>query len=202
MAGSVHDLRFERLFGSDIERRLDPLAALRMAVFRDWPYLYEGDLDYERRYLGTYIRAPRALLVAALDGDRLVGATTAVPLADEDAALRAPFAAASIDADAVFYFGESLLLPAYRGRGLYRRFFDEREAHARSFGAYHTAAFAAVVRPADHPMRPAGERPLDPVWRHFGFAPRDDLIASFPWRDIGEDAETAKPMRFWVKALA
>lgn len=196
------ELRFERRTGGDIAERVDDLAQLRMRVFRDWPYLYVGDLDYERRYLETYVRAPRSFLLLVLDGDRPVGATTAVPLADEDPALAAPFRETGEDPATVFYFGESILLPGWRGAGLYRRFFDERTAHARSFGAdYRTAAFAAVVRPADHPLRPADDRPLDPVWRRFGFVPRDDLVARFPWRDIGDTAETDKPMRFWVKAL-
>jgi hypothetical protein len=25
--------------------------SLRIAVFRDWPYLYDGSLEYEREYL-------------------------------------------------------------------------------------------------------------------------------------------------------
>ena len=27
------------------------------------------------------------------------------------------------------------------------------------------------------------------------------LMAHFSWKDIGEDAETEKPMQFWLKAL-
>ena len=35
--------------GADLKRTLDDLARLRIEVFRDWPYLYDGDLDYERK---------------------------------------------------------------------------------------------------------------------------------------------------------
>jgi len=95
-----------------------------------------------------------------------------------------------------------VLLPAYRGRGRYRRFFDEREAHARSFGAYDCVTFCAVQRPDDHPLKPADYQPLDPVWRHFGFAPRPDLITYFPWPDVGDTEETTKPLMFWLKGLS
>ena len=37
-----------------LEAALGDVAALRIAVFRDWPYLYDGDADYEARYLDTY----------------------------------------------------------------------------------------------------------------------------------------------------
>lgn len=195
------DLAIERLVGPEIERGLDDLARLRMTVFREWPYLYDGDIEYERRYLGIYARSPRAMVLLVRDGGRAVGATSAVPLDDEDAALRAPFERAGIEPARVIYLGESILLGDFRGRGLYRRFFSEREAHGRALGGFDTAAFCSVVRPDDHPLRPAGWEPLDPVWQRFGYVPRDDLIATFPWRDLGDANETEKPMRFWTKPL-
>jgi hypothetical protein len=39
------------LTGPELEAALDGVASLRIAVFRDWPYLYDGSLDYEREYL-------------------------------------------------------------------------------------------------------------------------------------------------------
>ena len=51
--------------GDDIRRHLDAVAALRIDVFRDWPYLYDGSLDYERRYLRPYVDSPGAVVVGA-----------------------------------------------------------------------------------------------------------------------------------------
>ena len=96
---------------------------------------------------------------------------------------------------------ESILLPAYRGRGLYRHFFAEREAHARGFDQYEWITHCAVQRPDDHPARPADHEPLDAVWRHFGYEPRADLVARYPWRDVGHAEETTKPLLFWLKRL-
>lgn len=197
----MSDLRFERLYGAGLEPRLWDIARLRMTVFRDWPYLYEGSTEYERRFLQIYVDSPRSFALLVFDSDDVVGVTTAMPLADEDPQIQQPFVDAGFDVARVFYFAESVLLPAYRGRGLYRRFFDEREAHARSFGAYDWVTFCSVQRPDDHPLRPADYQPLDPVWRHFGFAPRSDLITYFPWPDVGETEETTKPLMFWLKGL-
>lgn len=44
-------LRVAPLTGTDMVPALDALARLRIAVFRDWPYLYDGTIEYERRYL-------------------------------------------------------------------------------------------------------------------------------------------------------
>lgn len=193
------DLREYR--GGAISDCLDAVAELRMTVFRDWPYLYEGDVEYEKRYLEACVRSPRAFALVVRDSGRPVGATTAMPLADEDEALQKPFVDAGIDPATIFYNAESVLLPEYRGRGLYRRFFEARERHARSFGEYARITFCGVQRPDDHPLRPADYQPLDPIWRHFGYEPAPRLIAHFPWRDIGEDEETEKPLMFWIKEL-
>lgn len=194
-------LRLERLHGSGIAERMDELADLRMTVFREWPYLYDGDIDYERRYLQYYVDSPRAFALLVFDGDRPIGATTAMPLADEAEAMKEPFRAAGFDINRIYYNAESVLLPEYRGRGLYRTFFRERESLARSYGDYDWITHCAVQRPDDHPMRPENARPLDEVWRHFGYERRPDLMASFPWRDIGDTEETDKPLLFWLKAL-
>ncbi|TVQ38474.1 MAG: GNAT family N-acetyltransferase [Geminicoccaceae bacterium] len=188
------------LEGGDLVAALDGLARLRLRVFEEWPYLYAGSLDYERWYLERFARAPDAVIVGAFAGDALVGAATAAPLRHEHEAFRAPFEAQGHDVGAIFYFAESVLLPAYRGRGLGHRFFDLREAHARRRG-YGFATFCAVVRPADHTLRPRDYRPLDPFWQKRGYAPVSGLVTQFGWQDLDQASETDKPMQFWLKRL-
>lgn len=184
--------------GQGIAPWLDDVARLRMAVFRDFPYLYEGDFAYEQQYLATYAQSPRSLFVLAEADGRVVGAATGVPLADEEPAFQAPFIQAGLAVEDVFYFGESVLLPVYRGEGLGHRFFDAREAYARQLGA-HVTAFCAVQRPETHPRRPVGYRPLDAFWRGRGYVPRPDMLADYSWRDLDEDASSPKPMMFWLR---
>ena len=43
------------------------LSDLRIRVFREWPYLYEGTADYEAEYLAEFIDAPGAVLVVEDD---------------------------------------------------------------------------------------------------------------------------------------
>ena len=194
-------LHYNTFKGAGIRAVFDPLARLRIAVFRDFPYLYEGTLEYELEYLNTYADADRALLFAVFDGDRMVGATTCIPLADETEEVQAPFRAAGFNLEEVFYFGESILLPEYRGLGLGHRFFDVREAHAASFGAYQLTCFCAVDRPVDHPLRPAGYRPLDTFWTKRGYRLEPGLQTTFSWPDLGETVSTPKTMNFRVRPL-
>lgn len=204
MAGSGTDrgdgLRIEVLKGEALAAALDAVAALRIAVFRDWPYLYDGDLDYERRYLSAYRDSPGALVVGAFHGDRLVGAATATPMEDHAAEFAAPLAALGVPLTDIYYLAESVLLPAYRGRGIGHAFFDAREAEARAQGRAITA-FCGVIRPADHPARPADYAPLDPFWRKRGYEKLPGGIAEFHWKDLGAAEETAKPLQIWIRRL-
>ncbi len=194
-------LRFERLGGPRFSEVFDELAALRIAVFREYPYLYEGTLAYEKTYLQTYADAGRSFFFAVYDGTRMIGATTCIPLEDETDEVQEPFLKAGFALDEVFYFGESLLLPEYRGLGLGHRFFDEREAHAASFGAFKYTCFCAVVRPDNHPLRPENYRPLDEFWTKRGYKKEPGLQSRFDWPDLGESESTAKPMVYWLRAL-
>jgi GNAT superfamily N-acetyltransferase len=186
--------------GTEITGILDDLAALRIEVFRAFPYLYDGDRAYERRYLGAFAASPRAFVAAAFDGERLVGAATSSPMEDHADDFSAPLAAAGLDPTAVYYCAESVLLPAYRGQGLGHRFFDAREAEGRRLGRT-TAAFCSVIRPEVHAARPKGYRPLDAFWRKRGYAPMPGAVARFAWRDLGDAEETEKPLQLWTRRL-
>jgi GNAT superfamily N-acetyltransferase len=193
-------MRIEALTGEALDAALDDVARLRIRVFRDWPYLYDGDLEYERGYLETYRTSDAAILVGAFDGTRLVGAATGTPMADHADDFAAAFDGTGLALNDIFYCAESVLLPEYRGRGVGHRFFDLREAHGRVLGA-KVSAFCGVVRPLDHPLRPDGYRPLDGFWRKRGYAPMDGAVAWFSWKDVGQTEATRKPLQVWTRAL-
>lgn len=95
------------------------------------------------------------VLVLAMAAGQVAGASTALPMLDADQAFQAPFIEAGWDLERVYYFGESVLLPAYR--------------------------------------------PHDVFWSKRGYQCRPDLECQFPWRDLGDEQETHKTLRFWVK---
>ncbi|WP_209505799.1 MULTISPECIES: GNAT family N-acetyltransferase [unclassified Ruegeria] len=188
------------LTGAALGAALDDVARLRIRVFHAWPYLYDGDLEYERKYLQSYRDSDKAIVVGAFDGDRLIGASTGAPLTDHADDFAAAFADTGLDLSQIFYCAESVLLPDYRGQGVGHTFFDTREAHARALG-FAKCAFCSVQRPTDHPLRPDHYRPLDTFWRARGYEPLPGAIAQFSWKDIGEEGETPKPLQFWIRDL-
>lgn len=188
------------LTGAALDAALDDLAQLRITVFRDWPYLYEGTLDYERSYLQVYRDSVDAILVGAFDGKHLIGAATASPMEDHAAEFAAALQPLGLPARQIYYAAESVLLPEYRGQGIGHRFFDLREEKARDLGRSHLA-FCAVIRPQDHPLRPPNPRSNDAFWRKRGYTPVTGAVAEFRWRDIDQAQETTKHLQFWMREL-
>jgi GNAT superfamily N-acetyltransferase len=185
----------------DLPAYVPDLARLRIRVFRDFPYLYDGTIEYEEKYLKTYTDCADSVIVLVLDGSDVVGATTGLPMDAETADFQRPFVEHGYDTSKIFYCAESVLLPEYRGRGIYPRFFQEREGHARALGRFDLVTFCCVQRPENHPLRPADYAPLDRIWTKFGYTKHPELETTYNWKDIDEAEESPKPMVFWLKSL-
>lgn len=199
MTSALHILEIP---GTELSRWLDALGELRIRVFREYPYLYDGTLEYEREYLRVYERCADSLVVLVTNERcELVGATTCIPLAAESGDFLKPFIDAGLPVSEYLYCGESVVLPEWRGHGLGKEFFARREAHARRLGLKRMA-FCAVDRPDDHPQRPGGYLPLDGFWTAIGFEKVPDLKAEFSWKEVGEPHESPKTLTFWTKTCA
>jgi len=201
----IESITVESLTDSEaIAAVIQDLARLRIGIFREFPYLYDGSLAYEAEYLKLYAKTASSVVVTARDaaaGNRIVGAATALPLVHEHSELLASFEAASIPIDCVYYCAESILESAYRGRGIGHAFFDHRERRAQDLG-FQVCCFLSVIRAEDHKRRPAGYRPHDAFWAKRGYAVVPDFQASFTWRDLDEIEASPKPMALWRRALA
>lgn len=193
-------LNIIKVTGEDIRPYFNDLASLRLTVFREFPYLYEGTIEYEKTYLNTYISCPTSHVFLALDGNKVVGATTTIPLIHEDDAMKTPFLNGKFPLNEVIYFGESMLLPEYRGHGTGHRFFEVREKIAREMG-FTYSAFAAIDRPENHPHRPSEWKPLHEFWQQQGYKKHPELVCYFSWKDVDETSPTKKPLTFWIKKL-
>lgn len=195
----TNNIRIERWTGTALEQYIPELARLRIEVFRDFPYLYDGNIDYEKKYLQTYIDCAESVIVLAFDGEKVVGASTAIPMKYETEELKRPFLEHGYKLDDVFYCSESVLNKHYRGLGLGVRFFEQREAHAEELGGFKHITFCCVERPVDHPRRPADYAPLDQFWNKRGYIKHPELKTTYRWKDLDDTEETAKPMTFWLK---
>ena len=188
------------LSGPEIEASLDDLVTLRLEIFREYPYLYEGEREDELRYLRMYAEKPGAVVMLVQDSGEIAGAVTGIPLEHEDLKLIEGFAGTDCPLNEIYYVGEMLLYPAYRSRGLGLRLMAQVEEHVRSFGKYRYLTCATVIRHDDHPLRPASFVPIDRFLARTGFNPLSGVGTSFAWAET-DGIKREHPMRFWIKAL-
>ena len=177
------------------------LARLRIVVFREYPYLYDGTLEYETAYLNAFSESEDSVIVIAFDGDTIVGASTGLPMEDAAPEIRAPWVEQGADISRIFYYGESVLLPEYRGKGIGRQFFEQRERWARGLGRFGLLTFCAVIREPDHPLKPADYKPPHRLCERKGFVERKGCACRISWKEIQQAQESVKTLQFWSKTL-
>ncbi|NJL76544.1 MAG: GNAT family N-acetyltransferase [Saprospiraceae bacterium] len=188
--------------GSIEEEYIIELAKLRMEVFKDFPYLYEGSMDYEKAYLKIYNHSQDRIIVIAFDGQNIVGASTGIPMEFETDNVKKPWLEQNFDTEKIFYYGESVLLKAYRGRGIGVQFFKHRENWVKELNRFNLITFCGVVRPSNHPLKPDDYHPLDDFWEKRGFVKTKNLVCRMNWKDINEETESQKLLHFWYKNLS
>lgn len=198
-SGLKDEIVLRRCCGDEITPYLHAAARLRIEVFREYPYLYDGSAEYEAVYLHRYSECAESLFVCALAAGEVIGVSTALPLAAADQAFQQPFVEAGLAVESIYYLGESCLLPAYRGSGIGHAFFDQREARARELG-YAMTTFCSVLRPPDHPWKPQDYRSHNDFWQKRGYMP-NQLIAELEWEQVDAASEVKNRLEFWQKVL-
>jgi len=195
-------LRFETLKSEDHSKILPALARLSIEIFREYPFCYDGDFDFEMHDLSTYVESPDARIFLALDGNSVVGFTTCKPLRYAPESVKAPLIQGKVSVDEVLYLGESTLKPEFRGRGIGKHFFELREKHARTILGIKKNIFFTITRPDSDPKCPENYRNLHAFWKSQGYSPIPELVSYYPWREIGEQQAQLHTMQYWEKQLS
>ncbi|MDU0457523.1 MAG: GNAT family N-acetyltransferase [Geobacteraceae bacterium] len=188
------------LTGAAIADVLDDLATLRLDIFPEYPYLYQGRREDELEYLLSYAEAPDACVILAYDGAAVIGAVTGMPLMHEDAQMIDAFAGASFQTDEVYYVGELLFRPTFRNFGLGQKVLAQLESHIRSLGCYRTLTCATVERHDQHPLRPIDYTPITRFLARTGFTRLTGVTTRFVWRET-DGIRREHLMQFWAKEL-
>ena len=188
------------LTGSAVAENLDDIASLRITIFREFPYLYDGRREDESRYLQVYANDPDTIVITVSDSGKIVGAATGIPLRHEHQELVEPFAGSDYSLDEIYYVGELLFYPEYRNRGLGLRLVERMEEQVRSLESYRYLTCATVVRSNDHSLRPAAYLPIDRFLAVAGFYPLPEMMTEFSWLET-DGITHGHPMNFWLKEL-
>lgn len=193
-------MEFKTFKGTEIEAIFDALAELRIQVFGEFPYLYQGSKEFEFQYLNKYVNSDCSFLYTIWNNQKLIGASSCIALSDEFEDVKDPFIKADLDINSIIYFGESILLKEYRNQGFGKLFMEKRVEFASSFPWCKAVYFCSVERPENHPLKPVDYKNLHTFWRNQGFTPTE-LSSVFVWKDKNETLESEKKMNFWMKSI-
>lgn len=193
-------MEFKVYKGAEIEAIFDALAELRIQVFGEFPYLYQGTKEFEFQYLNKYVASNCSFIYTVWDNQKLIGASSCIALSDEFEDVKDPFLKAGMDINSIIYFGESILLKAYRNQGFGKLFMEKRLEFASSFPWCKAVYFCSVERPENHPLKPIDYKNLHSFWRNQGFEPTE-LSSFFEWKDIDQEIESSKKMNYWMKQI-
>lgn len=174
---------------------LAQLAEMRIQVFREYPYLYEGSLEYEFDYLDRYAKCPSAVLLALLDREGAAhGFCTGIPLEFEDPELASPVPG---DHSHSFYIGEILLSPQARAQGWGALLLEQMIITSQAKGFVRHLLYT-VVEPREH--RPTPYHSPASLWRKMGFA-LTGIQAEFAWKRWDQQSAQNHRMDLWIRIL-
>jgi GNAT superfamily N-acetyltransferase len=179
---------------------------MRLEIFREYPYFYHGHPAQELQYLAGLPEHAHNQLLIAKEGSSVVAMATAMPLsADRDIGkeVSEKLASAGLSEQSFYYYGEIMVYPAHRQRGIARRFYEMREEYARKLN-YQYACFSTFHQPFETLERPDGYFDPAPMWQRLGYRHWDDLLL---WSSLstlsadGTEEMVHYPRAFWLKDL-
>jgi hypothetical protein len=93
-------------------------AWFRLNDFKEFPYLYDGILDHEKENFQKYMDNEQSLLIVAKDDAKVIAVSTGIPF---DSPFMGKVGAEAflkngLNAKDFYYFGETIILPEYRGK--------------------------------------------------------------------------------------
>jgi len=191
--------------GLGIQGFVDYIAELRISTFKEFPYLYKGDILCEKKYIEEYIKDARSMLSLIYVNKELAGFLTGMPLscsADVISHSGTIFRNKGIDPSIYYYYGEMIVLPNFRNLRLPSILFASLDREVKNMLFTYTC-FLTVVRDDDHPMRPDNYKDTSHIWYREGYK-KMNITTEFNWPQIQSDGsvkEESSVLEYWSKKL-
>ena len=186
--------------GQEILPYKEAVADVGLAVFREYPYFFEGTVSEYLDYLLMGANSKHSLFVIAEQDNQVIGVIWGVPVVDYTLDMIHMFSTHGIEPSKLFYLSGLTVLRDYRGRDvgyiLYRKFENE----VKKQGIYPLLTYCEVIQSSDR-ASPIDYVGLDSYASRIGFVKHPELMCYWSWREVDSLQIKEHPMVFWIKNL-
>lgn len=195
-----NEATIEVLKGSEVIPYLSKLAELRLSFFRNYPYLYEGNLRDEEEYLTMYARSENSVFGVVKEGEEIVGLVTGLPLLECHEAHKNPWI--QHEDPNVFYLGEIVLSERYQTTDLQEKLYRQFENVVKAIGMHDAIVVCEIERKEEDLKKTENELSSEVLWNGRGFIRHPEISGYFSWKEIGDLEESDHLMVYWKKPLS
>jgi len=199
------NINIQTYSGESLAVEIGALADFRLRYFREFPYLYVGTKEGERKHIAEYITNPTARLIITRDAEKIVGVAIGTMLFTETEILRQagePLRQLGIVPEQCYYFGEMIIVPEERSKGTGKQMLKALKNAGQEQGAIRFC-FLSVARESNDVRRPAGYVDSDMIFRKFGFE-KIDVFVTFEWKTVQSDGsieKVANRLDLWIDKM-
>lgn len=198
----MNDLEINTYVGKEILPHADELFEWRIRIYCEYPWLWVGNIDTERSSDETkaFLSSNDSILIKIKHQGKLIGLSAGNSVRRECERYQKIFSE-RFNPEECFYYRESMLLPEYRNKGLYKIFFQEREKWARKHNFVKQLMFISIEREENHPKKPIDYRSPIGLWKSQGFTKQSEMFLEADWVEVGETEKKKNKIAFWVKTV-
>lgn len=192
--------------GKEVISLIPIIAQMRIDEFKNYPYLYHGNLEYEKEYLRGFTLNAHSCLIVACEANKIIGLVTALPLKSGAAIVKDTeelFTRAGLNSETFFYLGEFIIDKNFRGRGIASQLEKQIITTAKKW-QFSNVCLATVERRENDPRKPKNYISTDFIWTKLGYT-QTNLATQYHWpmiTDENEIQEQNNTLIFWTKVLA
>lgn len=200
----AQEYSFKLFTGKDVQAIVPFIAQQRVSEFREYPYLYEGNIAEDTEHCQWFAQLPHSAVAVAYLAGKPVGFISSTSFADFDVHFKgsiALFENNGLDPHNFIYIPEAIIMPEHRGKSLTEKLHALIEKHAKSLG-YKGICFAEESHDK-HPLKPATYKGLEGLFLRAGYT-KTQMIIKFPWLTIQPDGslkDEDHELCYWIKNL-
>lgn len=184
--------------GDELLKWVNIIAEMRISEFRNFPYLYAGNIEIEKKYLTSYTQDIKSAVIIASYQDKIAGILTGMPLTshlDPVNGAKELFIKNGLNPLEYYYCGEFIVKPEFRNQGIAKMLYIKQVEYAKK---QRFKKFCLMT--VDRSKKPPSYFDTELLWKKLGFI-KTDMKVKLSWPTINENQsieDREHVLTFWI----